>query len=215
MLRIFRRRKRILEESVRGWLLRMGLFGKRALVEVMCEQIRLCFFNLEGLISYEDYHFLELSVEHLDLLLDTLSSKINIEEYLKRCHSLFSLAEEYSFTCDHLSQLSTLEKRKENYIHVSDEIQCFIEILRICSEHIKKHLINGNYEAVKNEIYYNHNVPSLIATYKKDVHKDLIKYYLDIECTGFKKSCSKEIVQPYECMWVKIRAQYSHSQGDG
>jgi len=173
---------------------------KSVLAETICEQIRFCFMNLMGLISCKGYYLLKLEVKHFDLLLDVLSMKNSIEAYLDSYYSLFPSTEEYDFTCNYLPQISTLEKREESYIHLSDKALCFVEILKICSDNIKKYMEHGNYESIKDEIYYNHNVPSLVTANKDD----LVKYYLDIECNDFKKNCSKEIVQPYEAIWIKL-----------
>lgn len=176
-------------------------------MEIICEQIQSCFINFVGMTACEAYHLLEIEIKHLDLLLDVLLMRINIKEYLECYYSLFSTKEEYEFTCNHIPQLSTLEKEYERKINVSSKALFFIEILRICSDNMKKHIEHRNYELIKDEIYYNHNVPSLISANKKD----LVKYYLDIECKEFKNKCMKEIVQPYEAIWLKI----DECHGDG
>jgi len=178
----------------------LGVLTKKTIKEAVCKQLQLCIFHLQGCLSCEDYPSLTLEVMHFDALLDLLMLKINIDTYLRYYQSLFSSVEDYYF-CDYCPQISTLEKRKRDYVRISDKTIYFVEVLKICSNNMKKYIEDENYEALKNEIYYNHNVPSLITTNSND----LIKYYLEIECKGFKKNCSKEILQAYDAVWTKIR----------
>ena len=89
-------------------------------------------------------------------------------------------------------------------ICINKEVVCFINILRICSENIKKHITSGNYEKIRDEVYYNHNVPALIHS----EHKGAIKYYLTVECTECRDQCSREMVASYEGAWEKVRKQF-------
>ena len=144
---------------------------EKTAVATICEQIRICFINFVGMTACEEYRSLEIEIKYLDLLLGVLLMKINIEEYLECYYSLFQTKEEYEFTCNHIPQLSTLEKDYLSNVNVSSKSLFFIEILRICLDNIKRHIEHRHYELIKDEIYYNHNVPSLISTNKKDLVK--------------------------------------------
>jgi len=156
-----------------------------------------------GKISNKEYQSLEIDIRHLDLLIDVLLSKISIDTYLKNYYIMSPPSEEYGNACGYPPGILTLENNKKSCVHVSDDVHNFIEVLAVCSGNIKKYICNRNYEAIKEEIYYNHNVPSLIESNIKE----LIEYYLDIECKGFKARFSMEAIQPYLDIWEKIRLQ--------
>jgi len=181
---------------------------QKELVENICEQIRECLRHMKSFSITEDYSFrklIKLESRHLDLLLDVLESKINIESYVVEYNSLFSNEEFYDSPNVYPSFLALETEQKEaRTICIDTEVLCFINILRICSENIKKHITNERYEKMESEIYYNHNVPSLISSKKKD----LIKYYLTIECVECKSRCSKEMVTSYEDAWKEASSQF-------
>ena len=183
---------------------------KEQLVEKICKQISTCFASINSFATNEVYvagenHLLKLESKHLDLLLDLLESKITIESYLAEYNLLF-LNEELAPRNKYTSPLLFLEKAEieASTIYIDEEVRCFANILRICSENIKEHIVSKSYEKISDEIYYNHNVPPLISSKMKT----LVENYLLIECANCKKNCSKEMVSTYEDAWKEASSQF-------
>jgi len=156
--------------------------------------------------TVKDYHLLKLESQHLDLLLNLLRGKVSMESYIREYNSLFSNESFYDFPDEHVVPLLSLEKEEIDIglILANENVHCFINILQICSDNIKNHIKDKNYVAIKDEIYYNHNVPSLISTQ----NRDLIEYYLSTECPECIRLCPKEMVQCYEEAWQEVRKQF-------
>jgi len=183
------------------------------LIEDTCVQIKTCLgrisnFATNELYTIRDYHLLKLELQHLDLLLDLLESKITIESYLTEHNLLFSNEDEdlYGSPSEFSHPLLFLEKAEIDVdtISIDEEVRCFISILQICRENIKKHIVSENYDKIYDEYYYNHNVPWLIQTKCKYA----IKAFLLNECANCKKYCSKEMVASYEDAWKAASSQF-------
>ena len=183
---------------------------KEELVREICENISYCFaainnFAINELYTTREYRLLKLESQHFDLLLDLLESKISIESYLGEYNLLFSDEKLYK-SPDRYPALLILKKvqKEVSTVSVAKEVHCFINILRICCDNIKKHIASERYDEIYNEIYYNHNVPTLIFSRMKV----LIENYLLNECADCKKYCSKEMVASYEDAWKEASSQF-------
>lgn len=180
------------------------------LVENVCEQVRSCFayinlFSTAEEYAGREYHLLKLESRHFDLLLELLESKITIASYVKEHNLLFSNEKFYDdpYAYPSLTFLEKVEKDIDT-ASVAEEVRCFINILRVCNENIKKHIVSESYDKIYNEIYYNHNVPTLIFSRMKV----LIENYLLNECADCKKYCPKEMVSTYEEAWKEASNQF-------
>ena len=181
---------------------------QKELIKSVCEQIRECLSHMGSFSITDDYTFrklIKLELQHFDLLLDMLESKINIESYVIEYNLLFS-NEEFYDSSNVYPSFSAFEKAQSevNTICVDEELLCFINILRICSENIKKHIATESYEKIEDEVYYNHNIPGLIQTKSKGA----IKYFLSVECVECKHRCPKEMVSTYEDAWKEASSQF-------
>jgi len=178
---------------------------QKNLVEVMCEQTKCCLGNINILVETNEYLPLLLESCHLGLILDLFLSKINIKSYLEKYSILFSSEKLYIHLENYAPQISYLKKNQKKSICIEKEVHCFINILQICNDNIKKHIDLKRYDFIKDEVYYSHNIPSLIFSKKIE----LIKYYLTVECAECKRRCSKEMVINYEKVWQQISNQFS------
>ena len=183
---------------------------QKELIEKACEQLAECLLRISTFAVTEhyidrDYHLLKLELQHFDSLLELLRSNISIKEYVSKYKMLISNEEFYEEPRVYRS-FSSLEKAQFDVdrIYLEEELTCFVNVLKICSENLKKHINAKQYEKIKDEIYYNHNVPWLICT----KNKGAIKYYLSIECPECIRRCSKEMVQCYEEVWAEVRKQF-------
>ena len=177
---------------------------QKELIENICAQVEWCLMNIKLSVTLDKHHILKLELQHLDLLLDLLLSKISIRSYIKEYSSLFSSEGWEGHLEIYIPHILFLEQQQTDIVSIDDEVICFVDILQICRDNMKRYIGYEKYEAIQNEVYYNHNVPSLIAT--KEI--DLIKYYLSTECGGCRSYCSKEMVQSYESTWEKIAQQF-------
>ena len=186
---------------------------REKLIKDACIQTKTCLgrisnFATNELYTIREYHLLKLESRHLDLLLNLLESKTTMESYLTEYNLLFSNEDEdlYGTSSVYLHPLLFLDKAEIQVgtIYVDEEVRCFINILRICSENIKKHIASESYEKIYDEYYYNHNVPWLIQTKCKSA----IKAFLLTECANCKKYCSKEMVASYEDAWKEASSQF-------
>ena len=178
------------------------MFTQKELVENICEQIYYCLLDMRATNSME-HRLLTLQSNHLDLLLKLLQSEIDIKSYLEEYSVLFSNEEQYISPNVYTKQLAFLEEHQSATVSTDNEVCCFIDVLQICNDNIKRHIDGKNYEAIKDEANYNHNVPSLIIT--KNI--DLIEHYLS-KCGVFQARCSKEVTQPYENIWQQVSRKF-------
>jgi len=187
------------------------------LIDKVCEQLADCLsristFAVTELYIDRDYHLLKLESQHFDSLLDLLQSNISIKEYITKYKLLFSNEKFYEAPDAYVSFLF-LEKAQFDVdrVFIDGDVICFVNVLKICSENIKKHISTNQYDKIEDDIYYNHNVPWLICTKSKGA----IKYYLTIECPECIRRCPKEMVQCYEEAWQEVRKQFPNHDETG
>ena len=177
------------------------------IIENICDQISRCFayIKLFSIKEYgnREYRLLKLELQHFDLLLDLLESKISIETYVKG-YSLLFANEKFYDDPNVYPPFSLIKESDIDIICIDKKDLCFINVLKICNENIKKHISSKSYEKISDEIYYSHNVPGLIHT----DYKSAIKYFLSVECTECRRRCSKEMVASYEDAWEQVRKQF-------
>ena len=174
------------------------------LIGNICEQLRTCLLYIRNNSISTERHLLCLETQHLELILKLLCSDISITSCLENYKILFENENKHGHLSVYKPQLKYLNNKKHRSIVIDENIKLFIKILQICCDNIKNYLNYDKLDLVGDEDYYNHNVPSLIET----KNKDLIKYYLTIECTSCKRHCSKEMVQRYEDIWEEISKQF-------
>ena len=184
---------------------------KEALVENICEQVKRCLGNIKQFAVSDEHHLLKLESRHLDLLLDLLQSKISLSSYKDEFNTLFQNEGGHIYFDSYTPVILSFEKEPIENVYVDSEVLFFVNVLQICSDNIKKHIECKKYDAIKDEVYYNHNVPSLIFS----KNQDLINYYLSVECTGCRCYCSKEMIQSYESIWQQIENTFSSDTAQG
>ena len=176
-----------------------------ALVESLCEQVKRCLGNIKQFAVSDEHNLLKLESRHLSLLLNLLQSKISLSSYKDEFNILFQNEDGHIYFDSYTPVIQSFEIEQIQDVYVDSEVLCFVNVLQICSDNIKKHIECKNFNAIKDEVYYNHNVPSLI--YSKN--QDLINYYLSVECTGCRCYCSNEMIQSYESVWQQIENAFS------
>lgn len=192
---------------------------QKKLIERVCDQINTCFSFITTFYTNEkyidrDYHLLKLESQHLDLLLSLLRGEVSVESAIAEYRLLFSNESFYDFPYEYKAPLLSLEKEEIDIgvIYVGENLHCFINVLQICSDNIKKHISAEQYTKINDEIYYNHNVPWLIRTECNSA----IQYYLSTECTECRVNCSEEMVQSYEEAWQEVKKQFpDHDKKSG
>ena len=158
-----------------------------------------------------NHHLLKVEFQHYELLLQLLQAEISLISYLEHYKFLYSSEDENSNVnyalniafFEKLQKFSLLRKRHSGVIYVNPEVHCFINVLQICKDNISKHIDNKNYKMIDMEIYYNHNVPSLIESN----NKELIFYYISVEQESCRNQCPKEMIQSYKGIWQEIEKQ--------
>ena len=178
---------------------------QKVLIDNICKQVYICIQNSRFLAPAKEHRLIKLESLHLDMLLELLRSEMSISTYLTDYALLFSDEELQNYRASYTPQVLFLEKEQADMVRIDDEEHLFVDILQICSDNIKKHIDAENYDAIRDEAYYNHNVPSLISS----KNKDLIDYYLSIECKGCRSYCPKEMSQSYESVWQQISETFS------
>ena len=182
--------------------------SQSGLLDVVCEQIRSCLGNIKILNHMKEYEFLAAETEHLALILSLLAAEIDTKSYLSKYDAIFLKLEKYSYLESYESQIFFLKAEEKGLVPFDDETSFFVQILLVLSNNVLRHINNGQYEKIEDEIYYNHNVPSLISSKNQKIHTDLVRHYLDIECKEYKNKCSSKMLESYELIWRKIRTKY-------
>jgi len=133
-----------------------------------------------------------------------MKSEISIASYINEYSLFFPNGELFAHQDNYIPQFVFLKKKAAETVTIDKDVLCFIDVLQICSDNIKRHIACEKYENIKDEVYYNHNVPTLILA----KNKELIEYYLSVECTCCEFYCSKEMIKSYDSAWQLIRKQF-------
>jgi len=184
---------------------------QKEIIKIIIEQIKFCMGNMRLWSTSGDFHLLRLEYSHFESLLDVLQSKIDIKSYLEKFHSIFQLDVWNEHLTVYTPQLFILKRipDKNAIINLDSKLLCFVKVLEICKENLKKHIDNEDYTLIEDEYYYNHNVPSLIILDHEKLNNDAIKYYLTVECKGCRSFSNNGMASSYEDVWKEISEQYS------
>lgn len=177
---------------------------KTLLNENIIVLVRNCLSNMDLLVNNKKYEMFDREIQHMEVLIKLVERKINVEMYIKDFNILFK-EQNYDLINKYTGSISILEKSKDETIEIDKKAVKFVEILKICCSNIKKYIIKEEYDMIKNEIYYNHNVPTILVV--GDV--DLIEYYLDIECPEFQRNGQEEHFVNYKSQWDEIKADFN------
>ena len=200
---------------------------QKELIENICTQIKECLMMMKSLSFGKKDCLLKLETQHLDLLLELLLSKIDIKSYINQYNSLYPNNWWCEYTDIYKPQILFLEKQQIDIVSIDSDVVCFIDVLQICNNNIKKRIDCeymkckknitkecGRYEKaecrnhkkkfekykeIEEEIYYNHNIPSFILS--KDIER--INLYLNTR-KSFRNFFPKHVVKPYEKAWKQI-----------
>ena len=187
------------------------MFSQKELIENICTQIKDCLMIMKLSTIEKKDRLLKLESRHLDLLLKLLQSEIDIKSYIRQFILLYPDEEWYDYIQIHTPHILFLEQQQIDIVSIDDEVVCFINILQICNDNIKKYIEWKKYKEIEEEIYFNHNVPSFIFSWEagkvNDWEVERINHYLS-KCDDFRARFSKEMTQPYESTWEQINQQF-------
>lgn len=183
---------------------------KELLNENIIVLVRNCLSNMDLLVNNKKYEMFDREIRHMELLIKLVEKKINVGMYLKDFNMLFK-EQKYDLLNKYNGSISILENSKDETFKMYKESVKFVKILKICCSNIKKYIEKEEYEMIKNEIYYNHNVPTILAV--GDL--DLIEYYLKIECPEFQKNGQEEQFIHYISQWDEIKADFNLNEKTG
>lgn len=174
--------------------------------ETLVSILQYSILNIRAAAGNKDDKWISFELEHLVKLLDLFMNISLLSDYMHNTRKKYleHISEGYENSYEGL--WNELQRNAANLTAdtlVLDEIDVvLIDIIRIGVNNILNFMNVKDYNNIFIEAYHIHNLPSIITS---KTEKELIGYYLKVECKQYLRDADKEAKQNFKSVWKELK----------
>lgn len=174
--------------------------------DILVSILQYTILNIRVASSQKDLERISYELEHLRKLLDLFRDLSLLKDYMHNTRKKYLeyIEGRYENSYEDLwNELEINYKKSVRGSLILNEIdKVLISIIIIGVNNISDFVITGDYENIFIEAYHIHNLPCIIQDKEK---KELIGYYLKVECKQYLREGNEVAKQNFDSIWKELR----------